>query len=81
MGLSALALVHIVLSVEDTQQHVSVAAADVLVNQTEIIALVFVSQLVKSISVYPFIIIYKQGVSEAPLQHLSAFCLCAQLCR
>ena len=43
MGLSALAVVRIVLAVEDTQQHVSVAAADVLVNRTEIIALVSVS--------------------------------------
>ena len=40
---SALALVHIVLPMEDTQQHVSMAPVDVLVKKTGTIALVSVS--------------------------------------
>ena len=40
---SALALVHIVLPMEDTRQHVSVVPVDVLAKKTETIALVSVS--------------------------------------
>ena len=43
MELSAVTLVHIVLPMEDTHHHVSVAPVDVLAKKTETIALVSVS--------------------------------------